>query len=261
MSFIINSFIKSIYFNKLNPIVARKIFKIFKIFFVHTDFKNLPKKNYIINENQILKEFNDGKRFITNKPYITYSHLIDLITVMNKKSISFFDYGANNLNLFYYLNKKFENLTYYFFDQPNVMKLLSIFKENLNLQNLIVSSSVSQNKVDLVYFGSSLQYLENYKEEIEKFGNSTNYLLISQTPFFKNKDLKNEFIVLKQVNMHPNINYLYSFNYYLFIDFMKKNNFILVDNNLNKVTKFLNFKNFKKEYKDIDMYDLLFKKI
>ena len=141
------------------------------------------------------------------------------------------------------------------------MKLLSIFKENLNLQNLIVSSSVSQNKIDLVYFGSSLQYLENYKEEIEKFGNSTNYLLISQTPFFKNKDLKNEFIVLKQVNMHPNINYLYSFNYYLFIDFMKKNNFILVDNNLNKVTKFLNFKNFKKEYKDIDMYDLLFKKI
>ena len=42
---------------------------------------------------------------------------------------------------------------------------------------------------------------------------------------------------------------------------MKKNNFILVDSNLNRVTKFLNFKNFKNEYKDIDMYDLLFKKI
>ena len=61
--------------------------------------------------------------------------------------------------------------------------------------------------------------------------------------------------------MHPNINFLYSFNYYLFIDFMKRNNFILIDANLNRVTKFLNFKNFKNEYKYTDMYDLLFKKI
>ena len=42
---------------------------------------------------------------------------------------------------------------------------------------------------------------------------------------------------------------------------MKRNNFILIDANLNRVTKFLNFKNFKNEYKYTDMYDLLFKKI
>ena len=42
---------------------------------------------------------------------------------------------------------------------------------------------------------------------------------------------------------------------------MEQNNFKLIDKNFNRVTKFLNFKNFDKQYKDIDMYDLFFKKI
>ena len=105
-----------------------------------------------------------------------------------------------------------------------------------------------------------MQYLNNYKDEISRFKNSTEYLLISQTPFFKNDNLENEHIVLKQVNMHPNINFLYSFNYNHFIRFMEHNNFKLINKSHNRVTKFLNFKNFKNEYKELDMYDLFFKK-
>ena len=60
--------------------------------------------------------------------------------------------------------------------------------------------------------------------------------------------------------MHPNINYLNLFNFNFFLDFMKKNDYQLIERNVNKVTKFLNFKNFdKNKFKDIDMYDLLFK--
>ena len=40
---------------------------------------------------------------------------------------------------------------------------------------------------------------------------------------------------------------------------MEKNNYFLVEKNLNKVTKFLNFKNFDQKYDKLDMYDLLFK--
>ena len=39
---------------------------------------------------------------------------------------------------------------------------------------------------------------------------------------------------------------------------MSNNNFELIDKNFNRVTKFLNFKNFKNKPKNIDMYDLLF---
>ena len=40
---------------------------------------------------------------------------------------------------------------------------------------------------------------------------------------------------------------------------MKKNNYILVGKTINKVIKFLNFKNFDNSYKNLQMYDLVFK--
>ena len=44
-----------------------------------------------------------------------------------------------------------------------------------------------------------------------------------------------------------------------FTDFMNKNDYFLTERNVNKVTKFLNFKNFNKnKYKNLNMYDLLF---
>ena len=60
--------------------------------------------------------------------------------------------------------------------------------------------------------------------------------------------------------MHPFINYLYLFNFQKFLKFMNENDYDLIERNINNVTKFLNFKNFSKDlYKDINMYDLLFK--
>jgi hypothetical protein len=40
---------------------------------------------------------------------------------------------------------------------------------------------------------------------------------------------------------------------------MKQNNYILIGKTFNRVTKFMNFKNFNKKYKELDMYDLIFK--
>jgi len=258
---LINSLLESNNFDKLNKFTAKKIFRIFKIFFVLSKLKELPEKNYSIDKNSLKRELNDGVKFKETKPYITYTHLIDLLSVIKKDQINFFDYGAGNLNLFYYLSNKLKKINYYFFDQPDVIEILKEFKNDNKLDNLIIDPNLKETKFDLVYFGSSLQYIKDYKKDILKFKNNSKYLLISQCPFFKNKDLNNEFIILKQINMHPSINFLYALNYYNFINFMRENNFILVEENFNKVTKFLNFKNFKKEYKNIDMYDLFFKKL
>ena len=115
---LLNIFYNSNFFDQINPFVARKFFKIFKIFFVKTKLKTLPSKNYKINGSKIVKEFADGKFFEQkeNKPYITYTHLLDLMSVMKiKESFNFFDYGAGNLNLFFYLRKNIEKLNYFFF--------------------------------------------------------------------------------------------------------------------------------------------------
>lgn len=258
---IINNFLASKYFDNISPFLAKKIFKIFKIFFVKTKFDTLPEDSYAIKKDEIIKRFEESKNFQdkNSKPYITYSHLLDLIIVMNKKEIfNFFDYGAGNLDLFFYLKKKIPNISYFFYDLEEVIDLLKSFITNENLKNIQIPNEINTNFYDLVYFGGSLQYLKDYKKEVLKFKDNTKYILISQTPFFNKSNYYKESIVIKQVNMHPNIHYLNMINFNEFLKFMNDNNFNLIDKNLNRVTKFLNFKNLKNEFVNIDMYDLLF---
>ncbi len=135
---LINSFLESNKFDNLNSFIARKIFKIFKIFFVKSKLEELPEQNYSINTEYLKSELLNGIKFKKIKPYITYSHLIDLISVIKKDQLNFFDYGAGNLNLFYYLTYKFEKMNYYFFDQPAVIETLRNFKSENKLDNLII---------------------------------------------------------------------------------------------------------------------------
>ena len=185
MTNLINLFLRSKYFDKVNIFISRKIFKIFKIFFVQTNLKNLPDQNYKINENDVLNEFHLSEKSLkkNKKPYITYSHLLDLIEVMNKKPLNFFDYGAGNLNLFFYLSKKIKEINYFYHDQIAMTKLLKDHMRNNEFKNLNFEYKLKELQIDLLYFGSSLQYLKAYKDEILKFKNNTKYLLISQTLF------------------------------------------------------------------------------
>ena len=258
---ILNTFLLSKNFDNLNNFFAKKIFKLFKIFFVETHLDDLPERNYPLKniDDDLLK----SKNFAINEvlPYISYSHLPHLLQIVyeKKNNLKICDYGAGNLNLYYYLNKKFKNLNYFFKDQKLVEEKVRIIANNNKLKNLFVSDPENQFDFDILYFGSTLQYIKNYKEELNKFFSKSKYILVSQTPFFQNDKLK-EKIILKQTNMHPDINFLYLFNINYFIRFMEKNSYELVEKNINKVTKFLNFKNFdRKKYKDINMYDLLFK--
>ena len=258
---ILNLFLKSKIFDNFNIFLIRKLFKIFKFFFVETELKALPKTNYPLTV--IDKDLEHSKNFIIkdSRPYISYVHLPDLLEVIsdNKQRIIFFDYGAGNLSLFYYLNRKFKNIEYFFKDQLIVEEKVKKIIENEKIENLYLSDNLNSQTIDLLYFGSSLQYIDDYKDILKSFFKKSKYILISQTPFFDNEHYK-ETIVLKQLNMHPNINYLNLFNFNFFLNFMKKNDYQLIEKNVNKVTKFLNFKNFEKnKFKDIDMYDLLFK--
>ena len=50
---IFNNFLNSKTFDNLNKFFAKKIFKIFKRFFVETDLKSLPTINYPLNNDHI----------------------------------------------------------------------------------------------------------------------------------------------------------------------------------------------------------------
>ena len=257
----INFFLSSNFFERLNPFFSRKLFKIFKIFFIETKLNSLPENSYKIEEkliDELESIYLDPN--IEKIPYISYPDLINLLLVIKKENqdLNFCDYGGGNLNLYNYLNKKFFKLKYFFYDQQKIVNIVKEFKIKKNINNVFIDKEKIDDSLDIVYFGSSLQYIENYEQVISNFLNSK-YILIAQTPFFSAPKDVNK-VVLKQINMHPKINYLYMINLNNFIKFMNNNNFKLKNKSLNKVTKFMNFKNFDNRYKDLDMYDLLFER-
>ena len=264
MRIILNFLLKLNIYNKLHKYIGFKIFKYFKIFFVETNFKELPLLNHPINIdfNNELKKFKKVKSSNV-KPFVSYSHILDLIRIsekFKKKQITFLDFGAGNLELFGYLSKNLKSIKYFYHDQKDFNLIVEKIKKREKIKNLEIIKNFKKKSYsfDFVYFGASLQYIDSYKDALKKILKKSKFLIISQTPFHFNKQLKDE-IILKQLNLSNNLNYLYLINYYSFTKFINTYGFRLISLTNNRVIKFINFKNLKK-YKNIDMYDLLFEK-
>ena len=260
----LNTFLGSNLYNKIPKNLARKIFKIFKIFFVETKLKKLPENNHpteIEKKQQINIINNSSNQFY--KPFSTCSYLLEILAIyesLNKK-INLLDFGANNIDNYIYLNKYIKNLKYSYHDMPNYNHIIDELISEQRLKNIKVVHDLKkiQETYDFTFFGSSIHYINNYKEILKKFiFKRTKYILISHTPFFKSNHKKRD-IVMKQVNIFPIINYAYLLNYDNFILFMKQNDFELISQNKNNFIKFLNFKNFK-NFNFIEFLDLIFVK-
>ena len=110
---ILNKFYRSKFLIIYQKILARKLFKIFKIFFVETDLKTLPENNHPTNldkdlQTKIIK--NEDDKFY--RPFSTCFYLLEILTLYSKanKNFSFFDFGANNIDNFIYLNRYIKKL-------------------------------------------------------------------------------------------------------------------------------------------------------
>ena len=183
--------------------------------------------------------------------------VLKIYSYENKKII-FYDFGANTLELFCYLSDQIDNLEYYYYDQSENLFITEKIKNEKKIDKLNIDIQFDKgNNLDFLYFGSVIQYLQNYRSLLSNFFGKTKYIIIAQTPFFSNNKNSKD-LIAKQLNLHPIINYLYLINFDNFINFMKLNNYILISKTFNRVTKFVNFKNFNKQYKELDMYDLIF---
>ena len=261
---LLNNFLNSNSFDKLPKFIARKIFKIFKIFFVETNLKSLPINNHPtkIDINQSLMLKNKDDKFY--KPFSTCLYLLEILALYGsiKKEIKILDFGANNIDNYIYLNRYLKNFKYFYHDLPEYNNFVEgVIKEN-QLQNIRVIKDLSslESELDFVLFGSSIHYVNNYKQIIQKFNKTkSKFIIFSHTPFYKS-DKNHKDIVMKQVNIHPTINYAYLIEYNNFIKFMKESNYELISQNKNNLIKNLNFKNFK-DFSFLSFLDLFFKRI
>ena len=259
---ILNYFLKTDYFDRLPKFISKKIFKIFKIFFVETNLNFLPQDNHPTkidkhNQPNILKNSED--RFY--KPFSTCAYLLEIFTLYAsiKKNIKVLDFGANNIDNYIYLSRYIKDWEYFYHDLPNYNDYVSNLISQKNLNKITVINKIIEvpNELDFIFFGSSIHYVNNYKEILTNMcQKKPKYFIFSHTPFYiSHKNDKD--IVMKQVNIHPTINYAYLLEYNNFINFMKKNNYKLISQNKNNFIKFLNFKNFQ-NFSFLNFLDLIF---
>ncbi len=261
---ILNKFLRTSYFDKLPKFLARKIFKIFKIFFVETNLKSLPKNNHPteIDKNiqlDIIKNIN--QKFY--KPFNTCSFLLEVVSMYNstKNKLKFFDFGANNLDNYVYLKRYLKTWEYFYHDLPKYNEYVTEFIQNKNLEDIKVIHDLTEldEDIDITFFGSSIHYINNYQEILKQiFLKKSKYIIFSHTPFYMSEKSARD-IVMKQVNIHPIINYAYLIEYNNFISLMKQNNYELIAQNKNNFIKFLNFKNFE-NFPFLSFLDLIFLK-
>ena len=157
---LVSFFLKFKIYNNIHKVLGFKIFKLFKIFFVETNFEKLPVLNHPleIDYKKELKKYNLVKK-TKLRPFVSYSHILDIIKLsgqFKKREIKFLDFGAGNLELFAYLSKNMSKLKYFYHDQNEYNLLIEKIKNDKKIKKLEVIKNFKNKflNFDFVYFGA-----------------------------------------------------------------------------------------------------------
>ena len=103
-------------------------------------------------------------------------------------------------------------------------------------------------KFDIICFNSSIQYLENYKEEIIKLKKfNPKYILITRTNF---QNEKKDYYTLESIvkdKYHP---YIF-FSYKKFVKFLSRNKYKLIFSNKYNKNRAIKFNNTRRSFKKV----------
>ena len=253
------------FFNKVLNKIKKNFFK--KIYFTPTNYLDLPQKNYL-NENNYEIQENLIKKFEKCDKRTSFITCPDLIFILLKEfkseqRFSFFDIGGENIDFYLELKKNFENVEYYVLNIEKINKIFFKLKNNYNYKNFHIIQDISEIKIkkfDFVNFGSSIGYIKNHEEYLEKIALKSKYVMFSGTIMYDtNNPNYNKKIIVKQINMFPTINYLFFFKKKYFFNKFFENNYKLVFERINYTDK-INFSNFNRLFYSINYMDFLFKK-
>jgi len=250
---------------KIIDYFKKKIIKKRRLFFVHTSLNKLPKSNYPFALNKKILEDTYKKYFFKPKtiPNISYPNLHNLLKKKFKKNkkINLLDIGAQFIDNYLFLNKNNKNLKYFYFDQMINNKIVEKFaksKKFKRFKSIIKIENINKHKINFVYFGSVIQYINNYDGMIKLISRKKpKFIFFSGTTLYRNFS-KNNFIV-KQVNVWPQINYCFFFKYQYFLKLLRKYNYKLVFKKNNVNDRIINYSNISKSLNaKINYTDLLF---
>lgn len=259
----LNNFLSKKFTRFFPKTVNRKLLRRFGIFFVPTNLKILPKNFYPIYI-KLREQIKLVENFDTTKKLIKFNTKMDmdifLQKLFKKKKINYLDIGGDNIDLYLKLNSKLNITNYYILNFKDIIDIFKVIKKRFKIKNLFPITNLPKlMNLDIVYFGSSIQYFKNYDSFLKRiFLTQPKYIFFSGTTFFKD-DISKKRIIVKQTNILPHTVYLYFFNLKKFISFFRENNYKLVFYKRNKFAK-VNYKNFYPLIKNIMYLDILFVK-
>ena len=263
---IINTIYNLPFSNYITGFIKKKLLKNNKITFIPTNKKRLPNKSYpVLNsieyQEEIINSYNKNNK-------LSFNTFPDLKFLLKKKfnsdtKFNFLDIGGDKLDFYLDISKEFKNINYFLINLPEVNQIVTTLKNRYNYDNLKVLNNLEEIKnhnYDFVYFGSTLQYLDNYENFINEILQLTKkYVFFSATWFFLN-DTSLKKIVVKQLNYLPKQFYLYFFNLNFIQGMFESQNFKTEFNEINDSYS-CSFKNFEKlNIKNIRYTNILFTK-
>ena len=212
-----NNFITQLFNSKIIKILPNILLKFIirkkKIYFIKSDLNILPSTNYPFEfrEQQLDQYFDTIENKKNNLPFNEFPHLALLLKSIfqNKSSFSLLDFGAQFIDNFLFLKKNNPNMIYYYHDQKDNNLAIQKFVEKKKLKDIYVLQNVIENKsinYDFVYFGSVIQYVENYKKANHLSKKLSKYnigLEIIKTKTYKKKYELYGLYEIREINKRP----------------------------------------------------------
>lgn len=215
-------------------------------------------EEYLNLENEKVREILSQKSFEYNGNGRDHDLLL-ILSAIPKTGIRMLDIGSGFGLTFHFLNSHLsKDLEYTGIDLEEVSTLAK--KNFANYKNFKVAkiSDLINQEFDVVYFGSSLQYFEDYKSTLERaLRNSPKIVFISDTPLGHLKSF-----VTCQVNMKDRKIPRWIFSFSEIDSVFRSNGYELVSRNHVKWHSAIhNFSNFPEEYHHIHHMNLVYSRI
>lgn len=135
-------------------------------------------------------------------------------------------------------------------------------KDEFNFKDLHFIDSLNDisDSYDFINFGSCIQYFNDYEAFLEKVTWNSKFIFFSGTHLYDNLDNNhNKNVIVKQLNVKSQTNYLFFFCREDFFKFLKKKEYNLIFEKKNLTDK-INYNNLKHKFINIQYSDFLFSK-
>ena len=231
---IVNSLFKSKFLNFIPKRVIKRLIKKNKIFFTQTSLKSLPSNNYPfllsledLDKKKKIYSNNDLKVPTNEFPYLS---LILKLIFYEREKFKFLDFGAQYIDNYFFLKNKNRNIEYFYHDLIENNKIVQEFINLNNLENIEVVHTledINKKEYDFIYFGSVIQYVNEFEKFLqEMIKKKPKYIYFSGLNVYQK--FTHDFIICKQFNVFPQINYCYFFKFDYLINLISSKNYDLL---------------------------------